>query len=276
MMVVGVGYRLLPMTFPSKMPPAASPYASAILLEVGVLGLFATLLIQSPWALLFGTAIAAGLAVFAGHVLWMLRRRVTRPPAAPRLDFGVLHAAGAGVWLVTATAIGLTLLVLPVSTGTLNAAAAYGVAGLVGFLAQMIVAMEARLLPMVTWYWAYSASGYRTPPPSPFVMRDRALQGIVFAGWTIGVPALAWGMFRASAGLVGAGAWALFASVLLATLDNVFVLAHATFRDADLRSNPPRPRHGEACRKPEAGRVGRRESRFDAHWILRALPSMGG
>src|SRR5262249_38419443 len=61
MMVVGVGYRLLPMTFPSKMPSGRSVYASAALLEAGVLGLFATLLFRSGWALLFGVSIAAAL-----------------------------------------------------------------------------------------------------------------------------------------------------------------------------------------------------------------------
>src|SRR5262249_30559098 len=49
MMVVGVGYRMLPMTFPSKMPSGRSIYASAILLETGVLGLFITLLVGSLW-----------------------------------------------------------------------------------------------------------------------------------------------------------------------------------------------------------------------------------
>ena len=121
--------------------------------------------------------------------------------------------------------IGLTLLVVPASPRSLQTAAAYGVLGLIGFLAQMVVAMEARLLPMVTWFWAYAASGYREPPPSPHVMRDRSLQAIVFGAWTVGVPALALGMFLVSARLVGIGAWALFVGVAIATLDNVSVVA---------------------------------------------------
>src|SRR5262252_1562390 len=43
MMVIGVGYRLLPMILPSKMPPGRSVYATAALLELGVLGLFTSL-----------------------------------------------------------------------------------------------------------------------------------------------------------------------------------------------------------------------------------------
>ena len=56
-------------------------------------------------------------------------------------------------------------------------------------------------------------------------MRDRSLQAIVFGAWTIGVPALALGMFLVSARLVGIGAWALFVGVTIATLDNVRVVA---------------------------------------------------
>lgn len=227
MMVVGVAYRLLPMIFPTHMPSGRTIYASAILLETGVLGLFTTLLIRSAWATLFGLMIVAGLLVFAAHVRWMLRRPAPKPPDAPRIDFAVLHAASAGACLVTACAIGLTILIAPTSPRMLQAAAAYGVFGLLGFLAQMVVGMEARLLPMATWFWSYAQSDYTIPPPSPHTMRDRALQAIVFIAWTIGVPAFAAGMFLASAALVGIGAWSLFAGVAIATLDNVMVIAPA-------------------------------------------------
>jgi hypothetical protein len=227
MMVVGVGYRLLPMTFPSKMPAGRSIYASAILLETGVLGLFATLLLRSAWALPFGITIVAGFATFAGHVVRMLRQPAPRPLGASRPNFGTLHAAGAAVSLAAASAIGLVLLVVPTSPRTLHAAAAYGVLGLVGFLAQMIVAMEVRLLPMVSWFWAYAASDYHVAPPSPHIMREWWLQAIVFGAWTVGVPALALGMFLESTPLVALGAWTLFAGVATATLDNAFVVGSA-------------------------------------------------
>jgi hypothetical protein len=177
--------------------------------------------------LLFGLVIAAGLAAFASHVAWMVRRPAPKPVSAPQIDFAVLHAASAGVCLVVATAIGLALLVLSPSPATLHAAAAYGVFGLIGFLAQMVVAMEVRLLPMVTWFWAYERSGFQVAPPSPHRMRDRSWQRSVFIAWTIGVPALAAGLWLESARLVGAGALSLFVAVLFATLDNASVIAHA-------------------------------------------------
>jgi hypothetical protein len=237
MMVVGVGYRLLPMTFPSKIPTGRSVWASAVLLETGVLGLFTTLLLRSAWTIVFGVTIVAGLAVFMAHVAWMRRHLAAKPPGARRIQFGLLHAVNAAASLIVASAIGVTLLVVPVSPTSLQWAAAYGVLGLIGFLAQMVIAMEARLLPMVTWFWAYEASRYQVPPPSPHAMRDRILQAIVFVAWTVGVPALAMGMWASSAPLVSVGAWALFVGVALATLDSVLVVAPA-LRPRLARSRP--------------------------------------
>jgi hypothetical protein len=227
MMVMGVGYRLLPMTFPSKMPTGRSIYLSAILLETGVLGLFSTLLLQSGWALLFGLLIVGGMAAFAAHVIWMRQQPVAKPVGASRVQFGLLHATSAGISLIAAVTLGLSLLVVPTSPRTLHVAAAYGVLGLVGFLAQMVVAMETQLLPMVMWFWAYERNEYRVPPASPHTMRDRPLQAVVFTAWTLGIPALALGMAWESAPLVGLGAWGLFVGVAIGTIDNAFVVAHA-------------------------------------------------
>jgi len=238
MMVVGVAYRLLPMTLPSRMPAGRSMFASAILLEAGVLGLFASLLFQSAWAIVFGSLIIAGLAVFASHVVGMVRSPAAKPPGAPRIDFAVLHAAGAGVSLAAAAGIGVALLILPASAASLHLAAAYGVFGLVGFLAQMVVGMEARLLPLVTWFWSYERSNFRVPPTSPLTMRDRLLQAFVFACWSIAVPALAAGMFLESAPLVAAGAWSLFAAVAIGTFDNVALRSH-------MRRQHPQPDEAE-------------------------------
>jgi hypothetical protein len=58
-------------------------------------------------------------------------------------------------------------------------------------------------------------------------MRDRMLQAIAFAGWTVGVPALGAGMFLESSFLAGVGAWSLLAGVVIAALDNVFVVRYA-------------------------------------------------
>jgi hypothetical protein len=112
----------------------------------------------------------------------MCRHRAHKPVGASRVDFGLLHAASAATSLIVASVLGMVLLLRPSSPATLRAAGAYGIVGLVGFLAQMVIAMEARLVPMVTWFWAYAAIDYRIAPPSPHVMRDRWLQALSFGG----------------------------------------------------------------------------------------------
>jgi hypothetical protein len=183
----------------------------------------------------------------------MVRSPAPKPVAAPRIDFAVLHAGAAGLFLAAAAAIGFTLLVLPASPGALRLAAAYGVFALVGFLAQMVVAMETRLLPLVTWYWSYARSDFRVPPPSPFTMRDRSLQALVFAGWTIAVPAVASGVFLESAPLVAAGAWSLFAAVAIAAVDHATVLTH-------VRRQHPQSDEGERHEALEEQRGHRRRA----------------
>jgi hypothetical protein len=179
--------------------------------------------------------IVAAFIAFATRVVWMRRHRVPKPVAAPRVDFAQLHAAAAAISLVAAAIAGMALLLRPLSPVMLHVAAAYGVLGLVGFLAQIVVAMETRLLPMVAWFWAYAGSNYREAPPSPHVMRDRSLQVIVFGAWTVGVPLLAAGVFLESAVLVAFGAWALFIGVSTGALDSAFVVARG-FRAGGARS----------------------------------------
>jgi len=200
----------------------------------------------------FGAVIVAGLAVFAAHLWWMIRTPAPKPRTAPRIDFAVLHAAAAGASLAAAAGIGVTLLVLPTSTWTLHAATAYGVFGLVGFLGQMVMAVEVRLLPLFAWYWAYARGGFRIAPSPPLTMRDPMLQAVVFVGWTIAVPALSAGFALESPLWLAVGAWSLFAAVTVATLDNVFVLLHV------VRQAPQRDQGQDDQIREQQGRHRRR------------------
>ena len=163
MMVVGVAYRLLPMILPAAMPGGRALWLSAVLLQAGVTGLFVTLLLRSPLAWIFALTIVGAFAAFVSQVVWMLRRPRPRPPGVRTPDPAVLHAGASFASLGLAAVLGLWLTVAEPSPATLRIAMAYGVFGLVGFLAQMVVGMEGRLLPIFAWYWAYANTGYRVP-----------------------------------------------------------------------------------------------------------------
>jgi hypothetical protein len=228
MMVVGIGYRLLPMVLPAEMPRAGRLWVSAILLQSGITGVFVTLLLGAGLTWLFASLVVAGFGAFLREVSWMIRHRRPKPPALPSPDPAVLHAAAAVSSLAIACILGLWLAVAAPSTWMLRAATAYGVLGLVGFLAQMIVAMERRLLPLFAWYYASAQDGGRRGIVSPHDLPWRAGQEIVFVLWLGGVPALAGGLAFDAVPFVSVGAWSLLAASLLDSIQTVTILRRAS------------------------------------------------
>ena len=228
--VVGVGYRLLPMVLPARMPSGATLYVSALLLQSGAWGLFVTRLLQGRTTWPFAVAIVGGFAVFLADVVWMFRHQLPRPPAIRTPDPAVLHAAAALLSLTGACMIGLRLTTTEMSEPTLRLAMIYGVLGLVGFLAQMVVAMKGRLLPLFAWYWAFANAGQRGPVPSPHDMPWRPAQYLVVALWWLGVPALAAGLAFGLVALVTTAAGALLAATILDSAQAVTILRHAFVR----------------------------------------------
>ncbi len=225
LMVFAAGYRLLPMLLPAAMPRGPGVVASAVLLEVGVLGTFGAFLARSAWLGVFAACSVAGIAAFFAQVLWMLRHR--RPPARGLLrpDFGVLQVFSALICLAVAGALGLVLAFSPETTETtLRLTVVYGVFGLVGFLSQMVVGVSARLLPLFSWLGTFAASGYREPPPSPHALPARRLQAAALVLWTVGVPLLAAGFYLERPGWVGAAGWILLAAVLVGGCSHGVVL----------------------------------------------------
>jgi len=227
MLVVGIAYRLLPMVLPAQMPDGPRLYVTAALLEIGAGGIFVTLILHARLASIFALVTVAGFAAFAAQGIWMLRHPRPRPPAIRGPDPAVLHAAASLVSLAIACGLGVWVSLSPPSGAMLAAATAYGVFGLVGFLAQMVVAMKGRLLPLLAWYWAFANSGHRMPVPSPHAMVWRPAQYAVFGLWVAGLPALAGGLaFNASA-VVQYAAVLLLVATVLDTGQTVAILRHA-------------------------------------------------
>src|SRR5262245_3540294 len=195
-MLIGFSYWLLPL------PSSRWATASAVLIEAGVLLLFIALLLQSPIARIGGAAVAVALSVFIAQAAQAALADLARVRRGAPIDIAMLHLASALVCIVTAIGIGLALLFLPTSERTLRAAAAYGVLGLLGFVAQLVVVLDARLTPARS--------------------RDRTMQAITFAAWTVAVPSLAVGLGIESARWLAVGAWSLAAGVGVGALQIAF------------------------------------------------------
>lgn len=101
MMIFGVAYRLIPMFLPAAMPTGPSLGLSAVLLEVGTLGLTASL--TAAWPL--GPWVLCILGAFLGFFvqIWrMLHARRPRPIGLPHHDWSTWHTHLAVFYLLFA------------------------------------------------------------------------------------------------------------------------------------------------------------------------------
>ena len=222
MMVIGLSYRLLPMVIPAASPSGHTIYISAILLEAGVIGLFAALVRRNDLAPWFAALILAGFAAAGAHVGWMLKRRRTPAPGSSRRGYAIAHIVTAGVWLVCACICAIVLVASPMTEMTLRGALVYGVFGLVGFLAQAVIGFELHVLPTVAAYWVLQRSGGVTNglrPPANDLLRSA-----IYCAWLAGVPGLAAGLFFDVPRVLAAAAWLLFGGVVLAAVDAAIVV----------------------------------------------------
>jgi len=223
MMVIGAGYRILPMVLPAEMPRGAVAFASPILVEGGVAALV--------WSLLSGggggpavVLTILGLLAFGSRVAWMLRHRRPPPAERPRPDWATAHALQAVVYLLGACGVGSVLAVAEPSETTLALANVYGVMALVGFLSQMVVGVLGRILPLFAWLWGFADRGHATMPSSLHAAPVRPLQALVFVLWTAGVPLLAFGLGGDRKRIVSAAGAMLLTAVVANLANGVVVL----------------------------------------------------
>ena len=237
LMVMGAGYRLLPMMLPSAQPRGAGPLLATAFTGAGTWLLAGGRLLGSPPASAAGAVLAAfGIAVFLGQVGWMLRNRRPAPTAQPRPDPGVAHALAALVWLAGACVLGLWLALGPATERALAGAMAYGVLALVGFLAQMVVGVSSRLLPMAGWLWGFYDREHRETPPSPHTALSRRAQMAGLALWTLGVPALAFGLATDRLPVISAAAGALALAVVLDAANLALGLRRLSAREGAVKT----------------------------------------
>jgi hypothetical protein len=224
LMVVGAGYRMLPMALPAAMPRGRLALASGLVIEAGTLGLASALLFARRLVPAFALLLLAGLALFLSRVALMLRRRRPPPAERPRPDWPVAHVLQSLAYLVATAAVGLYLAFSAPSEAALRVAFAYGVCGLVGFLCQLVVGIEARLLPLSFWLQAFAGGGYRALPASLHTAVPPAGAAAVVVLWTFGVPSLAAGLSLDRARCTGAGAGALALAVLVVAVSGARAL----------------------------------------------------
>jgi hypothetical protein len=182
-----------------------------VLLEIGTLGLAWGLLAGGPvvpWAIVVLLAFVA----FFRQTSSMLADRRPRPAEMQGRDWSTWQTHVALAWLMVAAGAGMWLAV-----GGPSAALswAYGVAAVVGFVAQMVVGIQGRLLPLHAWYRAMTHLDGAPPSRSAHRLTDsRAMLGI-FLLWLMGVPLLAAGLMGQWPVAIANAAGCLLAATLL-------------------------------------------------------------
>lgn len=197
MMVIGLSYRLIPMMLPATMPYHASLSRSAWLLQGGAIGIVIAQLAAWSWLLpIAGLLVAAGVWAFVMETRALVKRRLPPPAARERLEqpdrtIWISHAAA--ISLVIAVLLGLVMTVLPSSGAAQAVAWIYGVAALIGYLAQIVIGMGGRLFPMLAWFAAMADTG-RPPACSVHELPVAPIVSVICITWLAGVPALGFGL----------------------------------------------------------------------------------
>lgn len=239
LIVMGVGYRLIPMLLPSAVPSGPAMWCSAALIELGTLSL-ATGLLMSPFWIPVGAVLCAmGVMAFGYQLLWM--RRNPRPaPVGRRIpDLGIIQVGLAIGYLVVAGILGLLLVFAEPGVWKLRVAMGYGTSLLLGFLAQIVVGVGSRIVPWAAYLWGFADGGFRETPPTPHELPQRSLQWITLVAWVLGVPAVGLGLTFNRVGLTSAGGWLLGAGVLAGGLLLTTIVTKAGASSRTPRSPKP-------------------------------------
>lgn len=223
MMIFGVGYRLIPMFLPAAMPAGRGLGVSAVLLEIGTLWLAMSL--AAGWSA--GPPMLLVLAACAAFFWWIRRTlRDRRPPPVelPRHDWSMWHARLALFYLAVAAALGCWLAVGDPPAATTWA---YGSAGILGFLAQMVSGIQGRLLPLFAWYRALERRDGELPRPSVHRLIAPSLARAIFLAWLTGLPVFTVGLMTAHHGAIAAGAATLLGATAISAVHGIVIVRRA-------------------------------------------------
>ena len=223
MMIVAVSYKLVPMFALSEVQNTRRAGWSLALLNAGLAGVFATILLSSPWKIVFAFVVLGGLVLYGCEISAILRARQRR-----NLDWGLKYFLTAIALLVPVSALGVVLawpnLPLTLLTGQLENV--YGFLAFIGVVTFALLGMLYKVVPFLVWYASYSKSIGRRKVPSLADLYSPALQA---AGYGLLIPGLLLTSVAtavAHESCVRAGCLVLLTSVAVFVVNIGKVLAH--------------------------------------------------
>ncbi len=219
MAICAVSYRMLPaFLLPTVQLPAAAKW-QVYALAAALIGLVASLLMESSIAPYFAIAIVAAIVWYVAIIARMVRTR--RMP----LDWTPLHAIAGVTSLGIAMALGIAL---SFSGGGSELGArlapAYGAIGLLGFFSNFIIGMSYQLFPGIVGRTRTSAGW---PPVTIAEISLPKPRMFVFAAFNLGIAILAAGFLADAVDLARFGASLVAAAGIVYACTTIWTLSFA-------------------------------------------------
>jgi hypothetical protein len=188
--ICAISYRMLPAMI---LPGVAVPKSAAwhlYGLAAGVIGLAVTLIARLPGTTLWSLAISLALAAYVTTItrlVWTHRKPI---------DWSVRHAIAGVTWLIAAIVMGIML----ASSGAesesgARIAASYGVAGILGWIGNLIIGVSYHLFPGFV-IRVRTLHGWRQMTHAG--LSDTRLQPLTFTALNIGIATLIAGLLASS------------------------------------------------------------------------------
>src|SRR5215831_1522514 len=184
---VGVSYKLIPMFTLSEVQSPRRAACSVVLLNIGLVGTFLTVLLRSPWKLASGLVIVAALALYGWEVRAILRARKRKAP-----DWGIKYFLTAVALFAPLAVLGIVLTWpgLPLTPFTGQLENVYGFLGLIGVVTLAIIGMLYKIIPFLVWFGRYSPQIGRAKVPALADLYSTRLQALGYCSFLVGIIAV--------------------------------------------------------------------------------------
>jgi len=222
-LLVGVAYRLLPMFLLTEVQSRRRAALSLALLQLGLAGSVASILLRSDWKPVFAGLTVGGLALFGWEVCAMVKAR-----KRPQLDWGIkTFLTALGLLLpVGVLALGLSWPRLPANPFTGQLENLYGFLGLFGVVTLAILGMLNKILPFLVWLGVYSPHVGRAQLPLTTQMVSERAQLAGLGTYLAGLAVMGVAILIQSEAGVRAGGVVLFASLVFFGFNVIKVIVH--------------------------------------------------
>lgn len=223
MMIVTVSYKLVPMFTLSELQSERRAWGSVALINIGLVGIFITVLFQEPFRPLFALVMISGFILYGREIIAILRKRNRRT-----LDWGMKYFLTAIGLLVPLSilALALTWSGLPLNAVTMQLESVYGLIGLFGLVGLAILGMLYKIVPFLVWFHSYSRHIGRAKFPALADMYSVPLQIAGYWSFLAGLAALSFATAWSHATGIRWGGGLMVLSLAIFALNMGKILAH--------------------------------------------------